>query len=155
MYIRPSQPETPRHLDCAHNNKTLYLPTIGHETAQHSTSSLHAAFRFLLTSPIAPARATRLLAVPPCWLTSFAPRGWEYFHCSLGWSESEHCASTARTGFPAQLQICRCQWVCCHPVLRLACYLFFLTASESRLQFYCLKCTCPGRVTLMHCTLLK
>ena len=54
MYIRPSQPETPR----LHNgNKTLYLATIGHETDQHSTSSLHAAFRLLLTLPISPARA--------------------------------------------------------------------------------------------------
>ena len=51
---------------------------------------------------------------------------------------------------------CRCQWVCSHPVLCLACYPFFLTASESKLQFYyCPECTCPGRVTRMHCTSLK
>ena len=54
-----------------------------------------------------------------------------------------------------------CEWVgvyvlpSCHSVFCLACYPFFLTASESRLQFYCPKCTCPGRVMLMHCTLLK
>ena len=81
MYIHPSQPETPRLCNSpvffagAHDNKKLYLATIGHETAQHSTSSLHPAFRLLLMSPIAPARATRLLAIPPYWLTSFAPRG--------------------------------------------------------------------------------
>ena len=51
MYIRSSQPETPRLHDSlvfsagAHDNKTLYLANIGHETAQHSTSSLHTAFR--------------------------------------------------------------------------------------------------------------
>ena len=90
MYIRPSQPETPRLHNSpvfstgAHDNNTLYLATIGHETAQHSTSSLHAAFRLLLTSPIAPVRATCLLDIPPYWLTSFAPCGWEHFHCSLG-----------------------------------------------------------------------
>ena len=59
MYIRPSQPETPRLRNSpvfsagAHDNKTLYLATIGYETAQHSMSSLYAAFRLLLTSPIA------------------------------------------------------------------------------------------------------
>ena len=85
MYIRPSQPETPRLRNSpvfsagAHDNKTLYLATIGHETAQHYTSSLHPVFRLLLTSPIASARATRLLAIPPYWLTSFAPRGREHF----------------------------------------------------------------------------
>ena len=90
MYIRPSQPETPRLRNSpafsagAHDNKTIYLATIGYETAQNSTSSLHAAFRLLLTSPIASARATRLLAIPPYWLTSFAPRGRGHFHCSLG-----------------------------------------------------------------------
>ena len=90
MYIRPSQPETPRLRNSpvfsagAHDNKTLYLATIGHETAQHSTSSLHAAFRLLLTSLIAPARATRLLAIPPYWLTSFAPVAGNTSHCSLG-----------------------------------------------------------------------
>ena len=78
MYIRPGQPETPRLCNSpvfsagAHDNKMLYLAAIGHETAQHSTSSLHAAFRLLLTSPVASARATRLLAFPPYWLTSFA-----------------------------------------------------------------------------------
>ena len=66
MYIRPSQPETPRLRKSpvfstgAHDNKTLYLATVSHKTAQHSTSSLHAVFRLLLTLPIAPARATRL-----------------------------------------------------------------------------------------------
>ena len=66
--IRPSQPETPKLRSSpvfssgAHDNLTLYLATIGHETAQHSTSSLHPAFRLLLTSPIASARATRMLA---------------------------------------------------------------------------------------------
>ena len=90
MYIRPSQPETPRLRNSpvfsagAHDNKTLYLATIGHETAQHFTSSRHPAFRLLSTSPIAPARATRLLATPPYWLTSFAQRGWEHFHCPSG-----------------------------------------------------------------------
>ena len=90
MYIRPSQPETPKLRNNpvfsagAHDNKSLYLATISHESAQHSTSSLHAAFRLLLTSPIASARAARLLAIPPYWLTSFVPRGREHFHCSLG-----------------------------------------------------------------------
>ena len=81
IYIyRPSQPETPRLHNSlvfsagAHDNKMLYLATIGHETAQHSTSSLHAAFKLLLTLPIAPARAIRLLAIPPYWLMSFIPR---------------------------------------------------------------------------------
>ena len=87
MYIHPSQPETPRLRNSpvfsagAHDNKMLYL---GHETAQHSTSLLHAAFRLRLTSLVAPARAIRLLAIPPYWLTSFAPRGRKHFHCSLG-----------------------------------------------------------------------
>ena len=46
MYIRPSQPETPRlHNSLVfsagpHDNKTLYLATIGHKTAQHSISSM-------------------------------------------------------------------------------------------------------------------
>ena len=68
MYIRPSQPETPRLRNSpvfsagAHDNKTLYLATIGYETAQHSTSSMHAVFKLWLTSPIASVRATRLLA---------------------------------------------------------------------------------------------
>ena len=57
----------------AHNNKMLYLATIGHETAQHSTSLLHAAFRLLLTSPIAPARVTRLLAISP-YVSGFEKR---------------------------------------------------------------------------------
>ena len=63
MYICPSQPETPRLHNSpmfsagAYNNKKLYLATIGHESAQHSTSSLHAVFRLLLASPIAPATA--------------------------------------------------------------------------------------------------
>ena len=76
MYICPSQPEMPRLRNSpvfsagAHDNKTLYLAIIGHETAQHSTS-------LLLTSPIASARATCLLAILPYWLTSFAPRGQE------------------------------------------------------------------------------
>ena len=71
MYIRPSQPATPRLCNSpvfsarAHDNKTLYLATISHKMAQHSTSSLRAAFRLLLTSSIAPARATRLLASTP------------------------------------------------------------------------------------------
>ena len=67
------------------------------------------------------------------------------------------CVSIARMGFPAQLQRCRCRLPSCHPALHLACYPFFLIASDSRLQFYCPKCTYPGRViiTLMHCTLLK
>ena len=160
MYIRPSQPKTPKLHNSpvfsagAHDYKSLYLATIGHETAQHSSSSMHPAFR-LLTSSTASARATRLLAIPSYWLTSFVSRGWEHFHCSLGWSNNEHCVSTALMSFPAQLQICRCWLPSCHPVLHLACYPFFLTASESRLQFYCPKCSCPGRVTLMHCTLLK
>ena len=74
MYIHPSQPEThrlhnnPAFSADAHNNKTLYLATIGHETAQHSTSSLYAGFRLLLTLLIAPVRATRLLAIRPYWL---------------------------------------------------------------------------------------
>ena len=44
MYISPSQPETPRLRNSpvfsagAHDNKMLYLATIGHETAQHSTA---------------------------------------------------------------------------------------------------------------------
>ena len=47
MYICISVPVNPRHLDCAiarcspagaHDNKMLYLATIGHETAQHSTA---------------------------------------------------------------------------------------------------------------------
>ena len=69
MYIRPSQPETPRLRNSpvfsagAHDNKTLYLATIGYETAQHFTSLLHAAFRLLVTSPIASARATRLFGI--------------------------------------------------------------------------------------------
>ena len=90
MYIRPSQPETPRLCNCpvfsagAHDNNTLYLATICLEAAQHSMSLLHAAFRLLLTLPIASASATRLLAIPPYWLTSFAPHGQEHFHCSLG-----------------------------------------------------------------------
>ena len=90
MYIRLSQPETPRLRNSlvfsagAHDNKTLYLTTISHETAQHSTLTLHAAFRLLLTLSIASARATRLLVILPYWLTSFAPRGQEHFHCSLG-----------------------------------------------------------------------
>ena len=90
MYIHPSQPEIPRLCNSpvfsagAHDNKMLYLTTIGHESAQHSTSSLHTAFKYLLTSLIASARATCLLAIPPYWPTSFAPRGWEHFHCSLG-----------------------------------------------------------------------
>ena len=77
MYIRPSQPETPRLCNSlvfsagAHDNKTLHLAIIGYKSAQHSTSLLHAAFRLLLTSLIAPVRATRLLAIPPYWLTSF------------------------------------------------------------------------------------
>ena len=50
-----------------------------------------------------------------------------------------HCVSSAGTGFPTQLQICRCRLPSYHPVLRLVCYPFFLTASESRLQFYCSK----------------
>ena len=85
MYIRPSQPETPRLRNSpvffagAHDNKMLYLATIGYESAQHSTSSLHAAFKLLLTWPIASARATRL-AIPPYWLTSFVPRDREQFH---------------------------------------------------------------------------
>ena len=85
MCIRPSQPDTPRLHNSpefsagAHDNKTLYLATISHESAQYSTSLLHAAFRLLLTSPIAPARATRLLAILPYWLMSFAPRGQEQF----------------------------------------------------------------------------
>ena len=89
MYICPSQPETPRLHNSpvfsagAHNNKMLYLATIGHETAQHSTSSMQPAFRLLLTSPIASARATCLLAIPPYWLMSFALCGREHFHCSL------------------------------------------------------------------------
>ena len=155
MYIRPSQPETPRLHNSpmfsagAHDNITLYLAAISHKTAQHSTSSLHAAFRLLLTSLIAPGRATRLLAILPYWLMSFAPRSWNTFTVPSGRAHNTHCV----TGFPAQLQICRCRLPSCHPVLRLACYPFILTASESRLQFYCLKCTCPGRVTLMHCTL--
>ena len=65
------------------DNKTLYLATIGHESAQHSTSLLHAAFRLLSASLIAPARATHLLAILPYRLKSFAPRGWEHFHCPL------------------------------------------------------------------------
>ena len=90
MYIRPSQPETPRLRNSpvfsagAHDNKTLYLATASHKTALHSTSSLLATFRLLLTSPIAPARAARLLASPPYWLTSFALRDPEHFHCSRG-----------------------------------------------------------------------
>ena len=68
----------------AHNNKTLYLATIGHKTAQHSTSLLHATFRLLLTLPFAPARVIRLLVLPPYWLMSFAPCGREHFHCPLG-----------------------------------------------------------------------
>ena len=79
MYIRPSQPETTR----LHNSPVFsagaHLATIGHKSAQHSTSSLHAAFRVLLMSLMAPVRATRLLAIPPYWLTSFAPRGREHF----------------------------------------------------------------------------
>ena len=84
MYIRPSQPETPRLCNSpmfsagAHDNKTLYLATVSHKTAQHSTSSLLAGFRLLLASPIAPARATRLLAILPYWLTSFAPHDREH-----------------------------------------------------------------------------
>ena len=90
MYIRPSQPKTPRLHNSpvfsagAHDKKTLYLATIGHESAQYSTSSLHTAFRLVLTSLIAPVRATHLLVIPPYWLTSFALRGQEHFHCSLG-----------------------------------------------------------------------
>ena len=91
MYICISVPvETPRLCNSpvfsagAHDNKTLYLATIDHETVQHSTSLLHPTFRLLLTLPIASARATRLLAIPPYWLTSFARRGREHFHCSLG-----------------------------------------------------------------------
>ena len=90
MYIRPSQPETSRLCNSpmfsagAHDNKMLYLATISHETAQHSTLLLHAAFKLLLTSPIAPAKATRLLVTLPYWLTSFAPCGREHFYCSLG-----------------------------------------------------------------------
>ena len=86
MYIRPGQPATPRLRNSpvfsagAHDNKTLYLATIGHEAAQHSTSSLHPGLILLLTSPIGSARATRLLAIPPYWLKSFAPRGREHFH---------------------------------------------------------------------------
>ena len=63
MYIRPSQPETPKLCNspvftAVAHNKTLYLASISHKTAQHSTLLLHAAFILLLTSPIAPARAT-------------------------------------------------------------------------------------------------
>ena len=57
-----------------------------------------------------------------------------------GEAHNTHCASSAGTGFPAQLHICRCRLPSCHPVLRLACYPFFLTASESRLM-YALVCT--------------
>ena len=90
MYIRPSQLEIPRLRNSpvfsagAHDNKTFCLATIGHETAQHSTLLLRATFRLLLMPPIASARATRLLAIPPYWLTSFALHGREHFHCSLG-----------------------------------------------------------------------
>ena len=90
MYIHPSQPETPRLRNSpvfsagAHDNKMLYLTTMGHESAQHSTSLLHTAFKLLLTLLIASARATRLLAILPYWLMSFAPRDREHFHCSLG-----------------------------------------------------------------------
>ena len=99
MYIRPSQPETPRLHDSpvfsagAHDNKTLYLANIGHKTAQHSTSLLHVAVRLLLTSPIAPPRATRLLVIPPYWLTSFAPKGQEHFTVPLGEAHNAHCVS--------------------------------------------------------------
>ena len=71
MYICPSQPETPRLCNSpmfsagAHDNKMLYLTTMDHESAQHSTSSLHVAFKLLLTSLIASSRATRLLAILP------------------------------------------------------------------------------------------
>ena len=69
VYIRPSQPETPRLCNTpvfsagTHDNKKLYLATIGRETAAYSTSLLHTVFRLLLTLPVAPARATRILVI--------------------------------------------------------------------------------------------
>ena len=160
MYIRPSQPETPRLHNSpmfstgAHDNKTLYL-AVDYETAQHSTSSLHPAFRLLLTSPIASARATRLLAIPLYWLTSFAPRGRNTFTVHSG----EAITSTVLAQHErASLRSSKYVGVNCPAaiqLLRLVCYPFFLSASESRLQFYCPKCTCSGQVMLMDCTLLK
>ena len=109
IYVYPSQStETPRLHNSpvfsagGHDNKSLYLATVSHKTAQHSTLSLHTAFRLLLTSPIAPARVTRLLASPPYWLTSFAPRGREHFHCSFRWS-AKHALWLAKQG-PASLR---------------------------------------------------
>ena len=105
-----------------------------------------AHFRIVVNAPIASARATRLLAISPYWLTSFAPRGQELSLFTRVKRKMRTVFSTAWSGFRTQLQICRCRLPSCHPALRLACYPFFLTASESRLQFYCPKCTCPGRV---------
>ena len=173
MYIRPSQPETPRLRNSpvlsagVHDNKTLYLATIGHETAQHFTSSLHAAFRLLLTSPIAPARATRLLAIPPYWLTSF-PAWPGTLSLFPRVNDNAHCVSTHQRSRSFLLDLCThgraslrsSKYVgvdgsAAIQCFRLGCYPFFLTASESSLQFYyCPKCTCPGQVMLMHCTLI-
>ena len=92
-YVCISVPVNPRHLDCAiawcspqaltTTKSSTWPPSATKLTAQHSTSLLHAAFRLLLTSPIAPAQATCLLVIPSYWLT-FALCGQEHFHCSLG-----------------------------------------------------------------------
>ena len=148
VYVCISVPVNPRHLDCAiarlsagaYDNKTLYLATIGHETAQHSTSLLHTAFRLLLTPPnycsnegYTPLGNFAILADVTCspWPGALSLA----FTVHLGEAITRTVlAQHGRTGFPAQLQICRCRLPSCHPVLHLACYPFFLTASESRLH---------------------
>ena len=82
MYICISVPVNPRHLDCAvarcspqaltTTKRFTWLPSAT-KFAQHSTSSLHAAFRLLLTSLIAPAIGCHL----PCMArnTSTVPSG--------------------------------------------------------------------------------
>ena len=90
MYICISGPVNLRHLDYT----IAQCSPQAHTTTKHSTWSplamkllntplLHAGFRLLLTSPIAPARATHMLVLWPYWQTSFAPRGQEHFHCLL------------------------------------------------------------------------
>ena len=54
--------------------------------------------QMLLTSLVASARATRLLAILPYWLMSFALRGQEHFHCSPGEVQNTHCTWLAKQG---------------------------------------------------------
>ena len=73
MYIRPTQPETPRlHnyqplVDTTHN-WDLHFTIIGHKTAHYNTSELYAP-------PFTLPCAKWLLTHLPLWLRSFTPRG--------------------------------------------------------------------------------